>query len=277
MRYLLLFTCLLGGCGDDTAKPTPPSSGQATPAAKADVLKTLSKADAAYINTHLPGVVLGPSTTTPPLTNAIDWLPLKVETMTFLTPGPNGKQIVHTLRATDRSPGMPVGSQTGGWSLGLSDHSVHYLRHTPGKGIELPTVVSHKQALITRLNPPEPVVLEGKETNEAVTSTTKVRVYDLHEPAVLAHTGELTCTWTDLGGWKVKVPMGTYDTRLVHMNAKGTIGPADVDAHRYLFLAKNIGVVAFIREHIVAAVLVYHDDEIKAGVLESIDHAKEAH
>lgn len=273
MRYLFLVACLLGGCGDDAPAPTQPSSGQSA----LDALKTLPKTDAAYINTHLPGVVLGPSTTTPPLTNADAWLPLKAGTMTFLTPGPHGKKILNTLHATDREPGMPVGSKTGGWSLGLPDNSVHYLRQTPGKGIELPTVVSHKEGLITRLNPPEPVVLEGQAKNTSAVTTIKVRVYDLHEPAVLAHSGELTCTWTDLGGWNVKVPMGTYDTRLVHMNAKGTIGPADVDVNRYLFLAKGIGVVAFIREHIIAALLVYHHDRADVGVLQSIDHAKTSH
>ena len=178
------------------------------------------------------------------------------------------------MTATDRQPGLPVGSTGGGWAMNLPDKSVQYLRHDKGTGIVLPTLVSQKQALITRLNPPEPLVLSGIKLGEAQTSTVTVRMYDLHEPSVLAHSGSYTNTWEDLGGWTVKVPMGTFDTRLVHLHAKGSVGPASVDVHRYYFLAKGVGIVAYATESDITATIFYHDDTKRAGVLQSIAPAK---
>lgn len=157
--------------------------------------------------------------------------------------------------------------------MNMPDNSVQYLRHDTGTGIVLPTLVSQKQALVTRLNPPEPLVLSGIEPGVQKTTTVNVRVYDLHEPAVLAHSGSYVNTWEDLGGWTVKVPMGTFDTRLVHLHAKGTIGPASVDLHRYYFLAKGIGIVAYATERDISAMLFYTNDTKRAGVLKSIDKA----
>ena len=42
-----------------------------------DPLKTMPKDDAARIAKILPGVVLGPDASVPPITAAADWLPLE--------------------------------------------------------------------------------------------------------------------------------------------------------------------------------------------------------
>jgi hypothetical protein len=287
-----LLGCLLVGCSDAPPEPpTPPAPMTATdpattnPVAEASdpshkqrpsaVTDALPTADAQYIHRYLPGVVIGPAPSTPPLTDAESWLPLTVSTRTYLTPGIPPTTLVHTMSRTDRAPGMPVGSTQGGWAMRLPDETVQYLRGTQGQNIVLPTVVSTKAGLITRLNPPETLVLEGGIEGKPVTSTITVRVYDLHEPSVLAHSGSYKSTWEDLGGWTVKVPMGTFDSRLIRLHAVGTIGPAAIDVRRYYFLAKGIGIVAYATEFDIAAFLVYHDDQRRSGVLKSIDPISE--
>lgn len=257
---LLVITVLLGACGgDEKPPPAPPSDMSSMPADAA-----------AFIDAHLPGVVLGSVADVSAIASATDWYPLTASTSTFLSTKDQKTTLAHVLTKTSRSPGLPVGSTSGGWSVHLPDKSVQYLRLDADRGLVMPTVVSHSDGLITRLNPPEGLILQNlKEEGES--QTIKVRVYDLHEPTVLAHSGSITATWRDLGGWRVKVPLGTYDSRLLHLKAKGTVGPADVDIDRYCFLAEDTGVVAYAMESDITACLLYDSDTVTAGVLQSVD------
>ena len=129
-----------------------------------------------------------------------------------------------------------------------------------------PTAVSTTNGFLIRLDPPEPLVLEGTLKS---TQTTKVGIYDLHDPTDKSYSGSVKCTWSDLGTWRVKVPHGIHEARLIKVEYNGSIGPASVNAQRYMFFGKGVGPIAFTDMRDISAFLIINVDTNKAGVLES--------
>ncbi|MED6308065.1 MAG: hypothetical protein VX563_08635, partial [Planctomycetota bacterium] len=91
-------------------------------------------------------------------------------------------------------------------------------------------------------------------------------------PTKVAHSGTVDCTWTDLGGWRVRVPMGDYDTHLVRIEYDGSVGPASVQGNKYMFLAKGVGPVAFTDSRVISAFLFFSQSQHKAGMLKAVEH-----
>lgn len=220
--------------------------------------------DATQIQQQLPGVVIGKAEI-PPTTHAAEWLPLRKTSFEYVSP--SGKAGDIKLKPTTRSPGSPVGDQSGGWRMIVSDGLTRYLRpdHLDHQAsIVIPTDVSTTNGLLIRLNPPEPLLLDQhhEDRREMV-----VKVYDVHEPTVVTHSGSVSTVWTDLGGWRVKTPAGEFDTRLVRLTYNGSVGPASVTGSKYTFYAHGIGPVAYTDKRDVSAFLFFNDDTDHAGVL----------
>ncbi|MDP6986954.1 MAG: hypothetical protein QGG74_02810 [Phycisphaerales bacterium] len=239
-------------------------------------LATLPDADASRIEQRLPGVVLAPAKEVPPLAKVADWYPLHDATFRYDRPVESGKKATLVLSSGARSPGTPVGAPGDGWMMTVSDGATRYLsERTDKEGIVIPSEVSTANSLLIRLNPPEPVVLTGRKEGEEDSRVIAVKIYDVHDPTVVTHAGSVTCTWTDLGGWRVKVPRGEYDTRLIRLTYDGSVGPASVSAQKYLFLAPGLGAVAFTDAREISAFLFFNDDSDHGGVLRSIEkHAE---
>lgn len=221
--------------------------------------------DASRIERHLPGVVQHQADV-PPIKAASDWLPLREASYHY--DRPSGGTTTIDLARTSRSPGLPVGATSGGWRMDVSDGPTRYLRHdASGKrpGVVVPTDVSVANGLLIRLNPPQPMLLE--QTSESSRDIT-VKIYDVHEPTIVTHAGTVTCTWADLGGWRVKTPARMYDTRLVRMHYAGSVGPASVSGYTYTFYAPGVGPVAFTDARDISAFLFFSDDTDHAGVLQ---------
>lgn len=234
-------------------------------------MATLPEADASHIEKHLPGVVLGPSEKVPPLSDVTDWYPLQDATFRYDRPVDAGKKATLVLSSGVRAPGTPVGSPREGWRMTVSDGATRYLSERDKTGIVIPSEVSTANGLIIRLNPPEPVVLAGLKPGHVDSRDIKVKIYDVHDPAVVTHSGTVRCTWSDLGGWRVKTPKGEFDARLVRVTYSGSVGPASVSAQKYVFLAPGIGAVAFTDAREISAFLFFSDDSDHAGVLRSIE------
>jgi hypothetical protein len=245
-------------------------------AAAADPLATLPSADASRIHKHLPGVVLGPAEHVKPLADVNDWYPLQNATFRYDRPSTDGKKATVVLSSGVRSPGSPVGGTANGWMMTVSDGATRYLSQRATEGIVIPTEVSTANGLLIRLNPPEPIVLVGLKEGQVDSRDIAVKIYDIHDPTVVTHSGTITCKWTDLGGWRVKVPSSEYDTRLIRLTYEGSIGPASVNAQNYIFLAPGIGAVAFTDSRHVSAFLFFNDDTSHAGVLESMELKQES-
>ena len=239
-----------------------------------DPFETMDARDARAIKKHLPGIVIGPVKGMAAIDTAEDWCPLKTTRLTYQRPGEKEKMVELLVQTVDRAPGSPVGQPEKGWALELPNGTTRYFRSDPKFGIVAPTDLSKSNGLIIRLDPPEPIVHQGAKINEPVSRKIKVDIYDLHSPKSVAHSGNVTCTWTDLGGWRVKVPMGEFDTHLVRIEYNGSVGPASVDGDKYMFLAKGVGPVAFTDSREISAFLFFSQTNQKAGMLSSISHPK---
>ncbi|MDP7030510.1 MAG: hypothetical protein QF733_09850 [Phycisphaerales bacterium] len=222
--------------------------------------------DAARIQRHLPGVVQH-AVEVAPLERAVDWLPLRQTTYQYTRP--SGGEATIKVAETSRPPGHPVGATSGGWRMDVSDGPTRYLRLDATKsqrGVVVPTDVSTANGLLIRLNPPQPLLLEG---GPHPPRDIAVKIYDVHEPSIVTHSGTVTCTWRDMGGWRVKTPAGEYDTRLVRMHYSGSVGPASVSGYTYTFYAPGVGPVAFSDSRDISAFLFFSDDTDHAGVLKA--------
>ena len=249
----------------------PSNDPVATTALGEDPLATMDAHDAREIRKHLPGVVLGPVKGMESIEVAEDWCPLKSTRFTYERPG-TSKEVELTIRTVDRAPGSTLDEPARGWALELPDGTTRYFRSDPGFGVVAPTDLSKSNGLIIRLDPPEPIVHQNARVNEPIKRKIKVEIFDLHSPTKVAHSGTVDCTWTDLGGWRVRVPMGDYDTHLVRIEYDGSVGPASVQGNKYMFLAKGVGPVAFTDSRVISAFLFFSQSQHKAGMLKAVEH-----
>lgn len=232
-----------------------------------DKNKLLSPADVSKIRTQLPGVVIGPLPDLPALSDASQWYPLRDVELLYDRPLDAGKTATLSMKPTIRKPGHPVGSRGGGWMMTVSNGATRYLSERKGEGVVIPTEVAVANGLLIRLNPPEPLVLEGIESGKTVSQDIVVKIYDVGDPSVVTHSGKVTCTWRDLGGWRVKTSVGEHDTRLVCVSYSGSVGPASVSAQKYMFLEQGVGPVAFSDAREISAFLFYSNDSDNGGIL----------
>lgn len=239
-----------------------------------DPLKTMDPTDAAYISKHLPGIVLGPVKDIPPLDSAEEWYPMESIEYEYDRSIDSDKHAMLIMEKIERAPWAKVGEHKEGWAMRLPNKTVRYLQSEDETGIVAPIDVAHSYGLIIRLDPPELIIQEHPKIGVPITRKIDVNIYDLHNPTSLAHSGEVKCTWTDLGGWKVKVPMGTYDTHLIRIEYNGSIGPASVQAKKYMFTAKNVGPVAFTDAREISAFFFYNNDTDHSGVLTKFNRKK---
>jgi len=117
-----------------------------------------------------------------------------------------------------------------------------------------------------------PGVAPGEIDHRAI----QVRVYDIHDPTVIAHSGNLQATYRDLGGYRLEVPAGTFDTRLIRIDLDGKVGPASVEDSVWVFYAQGIGPVAHVNYKDVSAFLFFNQKDRYGAVLQSSESATQS-
>ena len=237
-----------------------------------DPLKTMPSKDADRIRQHLPGVVIGPGEA-PQIEDADDWMPLDSTMFVYENPRDKSKTLKHVMARLERAPGAAKDAPGKGWAMELPSGTTRYLKTVKGRGIVAATDISKPNAFIIRLDPPEPIVHVAGKTGNQVRENVRIRICDIDSPEDTSYSGTVKCEWEDLGAWKVRVPKGTYDTRLIRIKYDGSIGPASVSAWKYVFLSKGIGAVAFTDSRDISAFIFYNNDVDHAGVLKSATRA----
>ena len=237
-----------------------------------DPLKTMPSKDADRIRKDLPGVVIGPGEA-PPIEDADDWMPLDSTVYVYENPRDESKTLKHVMARLERAPGATKDAPGKGWALELPSGTTRYLKSVKGRGIVAATDVSKPNAFIIRLDPPEPIVHVAGKTGNQVRENVKIRICDIDSPEDTSYSGTVKCEWEDLGAWKVRVPKGIFDTRLIRIKYDGSIGPASVSAWKYVFLSKGVGTVAFTDSRDISAFIFYNNDVDHAGVLKSATRA----
>lgn len=231
-----------------------------------DPLEGLPSKVVDQLKKHLPGVVIGVRKDVPPLQKAEDWLPLSQAAFEFERTGVEDKSTRWSITPAKKVPGEDKSVR--GWTLVQSDGTTRFLSITKTGVIQSAFTVNHPNGLLIKLDPPEPVVHPKGST--AKPQEIEISVSDLGSPSDVQYSGKATCTWRDLGGFRVKVPAGEYDARLLWVHYKGSVGPASVDGSRLLFVSPGTGPVAYTDDRDISAFLFFNDDTDRAGVLSKV-------
>lgn len=261
LRLLLLVVIplmLAGIGGNQAAADVPPAK------------PVLSSEDQALLELLGPGVV-GEPVDLDPVTDITHWYPLKDAQGTYQrTVGERvAEPAVVMLDSVERVPHDALGTTGGAWSLNTTKRDIKYLV-LDDSNLVLPTETNMHQGVVTTFDPPEPILLGGVSVGQPQTVKSKVAVYDLHDPKDEKYTGDLTFTYEDKGGWRVTVPAGTYDARLIVIRSTGSVGPANIDSAYCVFYAKGIGRIAYVSRRHVSACLVYHKTSQHAMLLDKV-------
>ena len=221
-------------------------------AAADDPLEGLPSDVARQVREHLPGVVLERRDDVPPLKRADQWLPLEPVDYEF-EPSGSGKSVRWSIAPARRLPGRQP--STKGWTLVDTDGTTRFLELEKDGTIQSRFTVNHPNGLLITLDPPEPVVRPVADEGEAVRG----------DPARRPTCGPRHLS--DLGGFRVKVPAGEFDVRLLRVHYKGGVGPASVDGSRLLLVSPGTGPVAFSVDRDISAFIFFNEDTRHAGVL----------
>lgn len=231
-----------------------------------DPLEGLPSSVADQLKRHLPGIVASRVKETPPLREATDWLPLSQADFDFQRLGDGKRTTRWSITPAKKVPGQDRSVR--GWTIVQSNGTTRFLSVDKDGVIQSRFTVNHPNGLLIELDPPEPVV--DPVNTETVIREIEISVSDLGSPNDVEYSGKARCTWTDLGGFRVKVPAGEFDARLLWVRYQGSVGPASVDGSRLLFVAPGTGPVAFTDDRDISAFLFFNDDTDHAGVLRKV-------
>lgn len=215
----------------------------------------LTDAEKTLIDQTLGQGVLGDPVEPPTLENATDWFPLKPGQWTYrLTSGDrsgsSSKVELDRLTKPDKSEA---------WRLNVGTEHVQFF-NADDKGLFRVSGQNHKQGVMTRYNPAQPVVPAGLKPGGSLKRDIGVKVYDLSDPSDLEHTGSLAMTLDYIGAYRVTVPAGAFDAVLLRTAYDGKVGPAHVQDTQYVFFAKGVGIVASIEQENISALFLYHQN-----------------
>lgn len=210
--------------------------------------------------------LLGDAVNAPTLDDPADWFPLKPARWEYrLTSGE--KSGSGTDVELDR---LQKSNHDNNWRLAVGTDHVQFLT-VDDKGLFRVSGQNHKQGVLTRYQPAQPILLAGLKPGEQHQLKIGVKVYDLSDPSDLEHTGSLEMTLTYVGAYRITVPAGTFDAVFTHTVLAGKVGPASVHDEQYIFFAKGVGIVASIEQEDISALFLYHQDSKVGKVLVSRD------
>ena len=248
-----------------------------TSATADDALSTMPPEDAAEIARIFPGMVVGPAEKKS-LEIGDGWFPSEEVELVYVRPRDPSKEVSWNVAPTTRGPGddkvLDGSSKKKGWSVALPTDIIRYYVPAGDAGLAGPIDFAKSYSYVIRLDPAEPLIDPELNSNEDVERSISVKISDVGSPQDVQYGGTVTCTSTDLGIWRVKVPHGEHDARLVKIHYDGGIGPASVKATNYYFLVPGIGPVAFSDDRSISAFIFYNNDTDRSGVLKEVRKTK---
>jgi hypothetical protein len=227
----------------------------------ADPLAHLPQSDQKALSLLGPDVILQ-SNAAEPIIDPTNWFPLQDAANTFVRTSGNGagREEIITLKGNSAA--------SSGWTQKDPTKWTRYLKPTAAE-IRVPASINVSEAVVSRYAPAQPLVLGNLKPGVSVSESIAVKVYDLHDTSTVAYTGSLRMTYQDLGSFRIKVPAGTYDTRLIKIAYDGKVGPASVQDASWIFYASGVGPVAFVNHKDISAMLFYNKDRRFGAVLQS--------
>jgi hypothetical protein len=226
----------------------------------------LSEEDRSAINRLLGEGVLGPALPAAPIGETATLIPLAPATRIFrLSSGPDvGTTETDVLRASTQE-----GSDAS-WQYAAGRRSVYNLRSTDDGSIVIPSEQDLALGVVTRYDPPQPLIIRGIRPDEQTTLSIAVKVSDLDDPVTVVHSGWLSVSYTYVGRYRVTVPAGTYPAVLIKWQYHGEVGLAGFKGSEYWFFADGLGPIAMIGQRRISALLFYKRDTKYGKVLQGM-------
>jgi hypothetical protein len=232
--------------------------------ARADgVVLPLPPDDQKAIITKLGQGVVGKALPSKPIDDVSVYFPLQGRALIYqVTAGPNsGKSQTLGLARVKRGNGKMA------WRFILSPSLAGFIRQTPGGDLLMPAVTDTGEGVVVTTTPANPFVLKGMKPGETRSYSQQVSVIELDDPTDQEYSGSLNGTYTYVGTYQVKVPIGTYEAVLLRLKCEGKVGPAHTQDSAYYFFAPGIGVVAMISQEDATAFWIIHIDTSSGKVL----------
>ena len=205
--------------------------------------------------------VVGKALVAKPITDTATYTPMHEGDKAFLgTSGDKrGKTVVQKLNKLEKKPNR--------WAWSLSSGYTSYIERTSDGSVQLLYDQDSDQGIVSRYDPPQPLLMAGMKPGETRKIDIGVKVYDLEKPTDLEHEGSLELEYTYLGAWEVTVPAGTFECIAIKWDFEGKVGPAKVQDTQFRLAAPGVGIVASMEKKHVSAFLVYQDKEQYGMVL----------
>lgn len=184
----------------------------------------------------------------------------------LVTHGPGkGSRLAITVAEARRTPATWPKADRPPTVMTVPGRAVLYLHQDADGRVVMPTQADLEQSVLVSFTPGElflPVAANPRPYEM------KVKVWDLHDPTRLEHTGSMKVVARDRGVWKVTTPAGVHHCRLVRLDYAGRVGPASVEDTTLLLVSAEAGVVARVEGKRVSALLIYNTDTRFAFVLD---------
>ena len=216
----------------------------------------LSEEDSSAIGRLLGEGVLGPALPADPIGEKAPLIPLVPATRIFrLSSGPDaGTTETDILRASEQE-----GSDAT-WQYAAGRRSVYNLRSTGDGSIVMPSEQDLVLGVLTRYDPPQPLIIRGMRPGEQRMLSIAVKVSNLDDPVTVAQSGLLSVSYAYVGRYRVTVPAGTYPAALIKWQYHGEVGLAGFKGSQYWFFGDGLGPIAVIDQQHISALLFYKKD-----------------
>ena len=230
------------------------------------VTVALPDKDREVLDTYLGKDVVGRAVEAKPLTEPLKWMPLETNAWRYqMTYGDLKGRIVE-----DRISRLEPPASGANWKLELDKAEILFLRKAPCGDVECVTHSDLDSGMDSTNDPPAPQAVQGMKPGQSVQKHFNVKVSDPHEPGKVKYTGQLDLTLTYVGAYQVRTPAGTFEAVLLKSACKGKVGPAKVVDVRYRLFARDVGMVAMVKDKLASAYLLFGDHTKTGKVLAEI-------
>jgi hypothetical protein len=158
------------------------------------------------------------------------------------------------------------------WQRVISDRLIESFVREPDKDVLIVEEVDHDRGVRVVIMPGAVVPAEFNP-GDIWAVEADLEVFDIYT-GEFQHHGELKSTVTYEGAFRVCTPAGQFDTVLVREDFRFRIGPLKAEDDRFLFYAKDVGLVAEIEGIRASAMLFVRIKEDRAKLLEARPGAK---
>ncbi len=152
------------------------------------------------------------------------------------------------------------------WTRHVGESLIEGIDVVDGQGIRLHTETDLEHGYRVEIKPGI-TLPPGTQVGDSWRSDNTLTVYQLPDTGEVAHRGSLDASRRYLGAYRVRVPAGEFDAVLIEETYNLKVGPLSADDRRYVFYARDVGMVAEVEGLRASALIVFRMTQDSAKVL----------